>query len=138
MRHEMAHFEAGDNWKRLLLLATPAFGFEAIENAWARYAERAADDRAVAGDPSQALLLAEVLIQTARANKWRNLPLTSSLVGAACEVQTRVERLLACEPQPPRPRALITALLAGVILSIAAPSESLFRLLERLLMHASR
>jgi hypothetical protein len=138
-RHEMAHFVAADNLKRLLMLVAPCFGLGRLEQLWARYAERAADDRAVAGDPERAALLAEVLVTVARGRR-QNVPLlTSSLVDSRVDLQTRVERLLrACDDQQQGVPALFTILIASpLVVAIAlvamGSSKSVFPVIERLL-----
>ncbi len=115
--HERAHLRARDNLKRLLLVATPAAGarLARLETAWARYAEWAADDRAVAGDAHRSLNLASALLAVARMGSappmgWpREAPVASflapsRLTGAdvnARDLADRIERLLA----PPAPSA---------------------------------
>lgn len=139
MRHEMAHFQSADNWKRLAMLLAPAhLGASELEHAWARYAERAADDRAVNGDPTRATLLAEVLVTVARAQSPQQQPaLVSALVDSPIELRTRVERLLnGTTPAAPQSIQVLTAALlsapiaAATVLGAAKP---LFEILEPLL-----
>ncbi len=150
MQHEFAHFAAADNLKRLLLILAPSLapfsrnaGFRELEDAWARFAERAADDRAVGGDPERAAMLAEVLVMVARSECASARLLASSLVGSAGEVHRRVERLLQ-DPAVPlenssRHYAAVTlAVLSLVLLSWTAmqwQAPGFFRLMERILLH---
>ncbi|MEO8663255.1 MAG: M56 family metallopeptidase [Bryobacteraceae bacterium] len=135
MRHEMAHFRAADNLKRLLMLLAPPLAFAALEQSWARYAERAADDRAVQGDPERAALLAEVLLRVARSRAKTSPVLASALVGSASEIHARVERLLAPQRQADHSFSLLllAPLLLTACLAAQGATESLFTLLERLL-----
>ncbi|MGH9414037.1 MAG: hypothetical protein ACRD0Y_09900 [Terriglobales bacterium] len=109
--HEGAHVTARDNLKRLLILTTPLAGAaaRALEETWARLAEWAADDRAVAGDAPRSLALAETLVTLARLSTQSActpvLALASALErGWGSELSERVARLLAFEraPRPPR------------------------------------
>lgn len=149
MQHEFAHFAAADNLKRLLLLLSPSLapfsrnaGFRELEDAWARFAERAADDRAVGGDPERAAMLAEVLVMVARSECASARLLASSLVGSAGEVHRRVERLLQ-DPAVPleyssRQYAVVLGGLSLLLLSwiaMQAQSPDFFRLMERILLH---
>jgi Zn-dependent protease with chaperone function len=135
MRHEMAHFRAADNLMRLLMLLTPPLAFASLEQSWARYAERAADDRAVEGDPEGATLLAEVLLRVARSRAKNSPVLASALVGSASEIHARVERLLTPQSQPDHNFALLllAPLLLTAWLAAQGVTESLFALLENLL-----
>jgi beta-lactamase regulating signal transducer with metallopeptidase domain len=147
LRHELAHFESRDNWKRLFLLLTPRpipffrFGFRQLESAWMRFAERAADDAAVAGDPSRAVLLAEILVRTARSRCGAASPfLASALIGSPGELGARVERLLnesAAESQRCEwPSYLSTALvLIPCFVAVFLPAKPLFEVAERFLLH---
>jgi hypothetical protein len=101
MRHESAHLSAGDNLKRLALLAAPRplflrACFRNLEEHWMRLAEWAADDAAIAGEPSRALALAEALVSVARISSNRAATLVaSSLVVCNEDLERRVQRLLA-------------------------------------------
>lgn len=149
MQHELAHFAAADNLKRFLMLLAPPLapfcnnaGFCELEQTWARFAERVADDRAVAGDPERAAMLAEVLVMVARSECASAQLLASSLVGSAGEVHRRVERLL-LDPVMPSGR---TGLRYSVVLPVATillfpliaaqgQSQEFFRFIERILLH---
>ena len=106
IRHERAHQASRDNLKRLLLLLAPDLlpawpGLLAIEHAWARFAEWAADDRAAAGDPHYSVSLAAALVRFARmGNAPVSSPLVTSLLADTCDLSQRVDRLLECRPRP--------------------------------------
>lgn len=147
LRHELAHFESGDNLKRLLVLLMPELlplvrvGFRNLDSVRMRYVERAADDRAVAGDPERGMLLAEVLVRTARGRVLAPPVLASPLIDAAAELQPRVERLLNLRPAPCGSRYLpgvVFAVLLAMPPTLAAmlPARPLFEWAERFLLHA--
>ena len=129
--HESAHLTAGDNLKRLALLAAPRplflrACFRSVEEQWMRLAEWAADDTAIAGQPARALALAEALVSVARISSSRSgLLIASSLVVCNDDLERRVQRLLAVRPavidgRPTARRGLIPAagLIAAVILFV--------------------
>jgi len=113
MRHERAHLRARDNFKRLLILASPAPGprLRELERAWARATEWAADDRAVAGDALRSVTLASTLVAVARLSPSApafapfalhsslsaapTSSLTGALTGDGSDLAARVRRLLA-------------------------------------------
>lgn len=100
LRHERAHRASADNLKRLLLLLAPdplpgISLFQSIDRSWARFAEWAADDWAVARDPRRSISLAEALVRVARLGAApRTSRLVSPFVPNGEEISTRVERLL--------------------------------------------
>lgn len=96
IRHEEAHAASGDNLKRLLILMTPgAFPrFRQLEQAWKRFAEWAADDLAAAGDPQRAVTLAEALVRVAKLGCAAEVPLMTSFLAGAQDLEARVDRLL--------------------------------------------
>lgn len=152
LRHEMAHFRAADNLQRLLMLLAPPVlpgfdaGFTRLEQAWARYAERAADDVAVKGSPERATLLAEVLVRVARSRGPRPHLLVSTLVESQSDLSRRVQRLVSNSADEatafdrravPCTAALIGApLLVCSYLALGGTSKAAFDLIERLLLHA--
>jgi beta-lactamase regulating signal transducer with metallopeptidase domain len=99
LRHELAHGRSFDNFKRLLMLLSPDVApwckesFATLERNWARFAEWAADDEAVAGDAEQSVVLASALVKVAKMGGAADSPvLVASLV--ADDLAARVERLL--------------------------------------------
>ena len=71
--HERSHAAQGDNWKLLSLRCLPRLnlrltGGKTWMQLWQNAAEWAADEDAVRGDNSRALLLAETLVALARSN----------------------------------------------------------------------
>jgi Zn-dependent protease with chaperone function len=100
LRHEQGHRVSGDNWKRLALTLAPGplpmvCGFRAVDRAWARFAEWAADDWAVEQDAGCSLSLAEALVRVARLGAApKTSPLISAFVPADEDISIRVERLL--------------------------------------------
>jgi len=97
LRHERAHAESRDNLKRLAMLLAPSLlsrrTSAALEQAWARAAEWAADDRAADGDPHRALALAEALVRISHVTQDAFVPrLVTPL--ASDDLRTRVDRLL--------------------------------------------
>jgi Zn-dependent protease with chaperone function len=99
LRHERAHAEFRDNAKRLLMAMAPApipfvVRSRGLEASWARYVERAADDRAVAGSARRSVALAAALVRVARLGAAAPAPLATSLMGDTQDLEARVERLL--------------------------------------------
>jgi Zn-dependent protease with chaperone function len=94
MSHEHAHRLSQDNLKRLCMSLTP--GGTALERAWVRFAEYAADEAAVSGDARRSLALASALVRVARLGV---VPPPSavaiSFLGDVNDLPERVERLLA-------------------------------------------
>jgi hypothetical protein len=146
LRHEHAHEVSRDNFKRLLLLIAPGLlpgwrGFAAIERAWGRFTEWAADDIAAAGDSARSVSLAGALVRVARMGACpQQPPLVTSLLAETDDLAQRVDRLLSVTPAPSRIRsgklAALTATSAAVLLGIAmaqpATLHSVHRLMEYL------
>ncbi len=137
LRHEQAHRRAFDNFKRLLLAATPRMpGFAAMEQAWSRLSEWAADDDAVAGDAGRALSLADALVRVARLGA---VPAEVSFLGDGQDLARRIERLL--NPQvyvPTRMRTWTVASAVGVAamtvaVLVAQPLVAAHEVLEHLI-----
>ncbi|HUX67867.1 MAG TPA: M56 family metallopeptidase [Terriglobales bacterium] len=154
VRHERAHLRARDNFKRLLILASPAPGprLRQLERAWARATEWAADDRAVAGDAHRSLTLASTLVAVARLSPSApafapfalhsslSAPPASFLSGAltadSADLAERVRRLLApAAPAIHLRRAWPAWLAAALLLSFMLQPATLLaahRILEHL------
>lgn len=142
LRHEDAHAASRDNLKRLLMLiapdALPFFrrGFVAMEQAWKKFAEWAADDEAVNGDAERSLALADALVRVARLGSATAGPLVTSLTDG--DLTARVDRLLGATPEgapdrwTPAVGAVTAVALAGVILRPDA-LVGVYDLLERLI-----
>lgn len=105
LRHEKAHHSSHDNLKRLIMRCAPDLlpfvsAFEPLEQGWTKFAERAADDRAVSGDLSGALLLAEALVRVARLGDMaRSASLAAPLLADRSELHARIDRLIHPTPQ---------------------------------------
>jgi Zn-dependent protease with chaperone function len=125
VRHERAHCSSWDNLKRLLILLAPVSmeSFAALDAAWARFTEWAADDRAVSEGPGGPLALAEALIRVARLGGAKApSPLVSAF--AAGEIPARVERLLKPRPTPSRIIPLLgLAMIPPVAMVVVAASQ---------------
>jgi len=149
VRHEGAHRNSCDNLKRLLMALAPGIipffrGFDSLEAYWARFAEWAADDRAVDGDFRRSLSLAAALVRVARLRPAAYpSPVITSLLDEGHGLSARVDRLLCVSPvseaRGRRTRIAVasavlafTGLLATVMLR-PATFYSVHRLLEELI-----
>lgn len=148
LQHECAHRASRDNFKRLLLLLAPGWlpfshGSAAIERAWARLSEWAADDQAIAGDAQRSVALAEALIRVSRMGAAPRIsPLFNSLVSEDRDFSARVERLLDSLPPPERRTlkardlfggaAILAAGLLAFALTCPGTLSAVHGLLERL------
>ena len=129
--HECAHVTHCDNLKRLLIRACPdALGQGvALDRAWTKAAEEAADARAVGDDPGFALELAQALIHVARLAPGASTLQVASAFYLGGSIESRVRQLVEPAdtlPDPSRPLGCVVACtmvcaLAGVIV-LAAPS----------------
>jgi len=121
LRHERAHSDSRDNLKRLAVMLAPPLlpgcaVLRPLERAWLTFAEWAADDRAAAGGPPEALSLAAALLRLARMQAGPSLPsLATSLLESSDGLASRVERLLAGSPLP-EPRAVRATPLTVLVL----------------------
>jgi hypothetical protein len=126
VHHENAHRVSRDNLKRLFLLMVPdsipfVRGNGALEEAWAKFAEWAADDEAVQGDSNRAVSLASALLRVARMGAGPRLSfLHTSLVGGDRDLAARVERLLEFETVNGRPASQTRSLRLGAGFAMAA------------------
>jgi Zn-dependent protease with chaperone function len=127
LRHENAHQISRDNLKRFVFLLAPGIfpltrSLAALERAWARFSEWAADDEATSGDARLSLQLAAALIRVARmgAAPQPSVALTQLIAGGR-DLSTRVDRLLRREVAVPMPLWRRSTLLggAGVIVTAA-------------------
>lgn len=141
LRHERAHAQSYDNFKRLLMLLSPDVfpffrgRFSSIEQSWKRFAEWAADDRAVGGDGERSVALASALVRVARlGSATPGAPLVTTLVDDHLTI--RVDRLLHGTPKPAAdrwtPAAFAVAALVVVALKLTGLSP-VYDLLERLI-----
>ena len=96
LAHEKAHMRHLDNLKLLILSSLSLSGCACpAVLRWRRAAEIAADNDAVAGSRSRAILLAETLLRTVRSVQDRHLPaLALPLLAHEQELETRIDRLL--------------------------------------------
>jgi Zn-dependent protease with chaperone function len=95
LKHELAHINRRDNFKKLLFLFTVFPGMSSLEGAWLEAAEMAADDEAVS-NAGEALDLATALIKLSQlAPLEPAVDLTAALVqGTALFTSVRVRRLI--------------------------------------------
>jgi hypothetical protein len=107
--HEQSHAVQGDNWKLLSLYCLPRLNLPLAGNGtwlhqWQSAAEWAADDDAVCGDASRALLLAQTLVAFARRIATPTPPATVStaFVCGNKGLELRVNRLLELSPTQTR------------------------------------
>lgn len=130
LKHETVHRTSGDNWKQLLLRATPEVlpfsrCFARIERAWLRFSECAADAEATGGDEQASLALASALIEVARLGTGLQVPAAvSSLVPDPGDLAERIDRLLMAPPTQSRnqvrTRIPIAVAVAATSLLVAA------------------
>jgi Zn-dependent protease with chaperone function len=129
LRHESAHRASHDNLKRLLVLLAPGTGLGALERAWMRFAEHAADRAATAGDARRSLALASALVRVARFGSIAPAPpLAISLLADPADLAARVEALLspAAPSEAPRLRLGFAIASACTLALLAHPAT--FRL----------
>jgi hypothetical protein len=97
LAHEKAHVHHHDNLKHIVLasLALSGLGMDGSLQRWRYSAEHAADDDAVSGSSSRAILLAETLLVVARAVPPQRTPAFSlGLLPHEEELDQRIGRLL--------------------------------------------
>jgi Zn-dependent protease with chaperone function len=125
--HEGAHWASRDNLRRLLILLTPGLfpffgGFHALEEAWSRFSEWAADDLATAGNGGRSLALAEALVGVARLGVAGPPHLLATpLLRETEEIRVRVDRLLRlqCSVEPVGHKDRVLQLCASFLLLVA-------------------
>jgi Zn-dependent protease with chaperone function len=113
--HETAHETSRDNLKRFLMYCAPdLFGWSRtareLEDAWQRQSEYFADDYAVMGDESRAVVLASALVKVAQLSRRTRGVTTPVPAWSAFHVpsllEMRVRRLVAGPiPMPEDPRS---------------------------------
>jgi hypothetical protein len=97
LAHEKAHLRQHDNLKHFILasFALSGLGMEGSLKRWRHAAEHAADDDAVSGSSSRAILLAETLLVAARAIPLqRTTAFSLGLLPHEEELDQRIGRLL--------------------------------------------
>jgi Zn-dependent protease with chaperone function len=128
LRHEHAHRSSRDNLKRLLIQFAPAVfpALGTLEQAWVKYAEWTADDRATGGDADRSAALASALVRVARVQSGIAMPaLVTSLVAADEDLAQRVDRLLDTLPVSEPNRRFETIAFASAALLIAVLAMNL-------------
>jgi Zn-dependent protease with chaperone function len=152
IRHELAHRNSADNFKRLLLLFAPEIlpfsrAFSVLDHAWVKFSEFAADDCAVGDDVRRSLSLASALVRVARMGAGPRLSsLCTSLISsnsdcANSDLFVRVDRLLHAphppeEPQRPMPTlAGATVVAAGLLLAVLMFMPSALHSVHEILEH---
>jgi beta-lactamase regulating signal transducer with metallopeptidase domain len=143
--HERSHAAQRDNWKLLSLHFLPRLdlrlpGRKTWMQLWQSTAEWAADDDAVGGNSTRALMLAETLVALARTHSSAGRQIACTyLVCEDTELALRVERLLHRAPDMPLTQLHKIGLLLGVIalgvVSISAVFSSALRYLPEHLLH---
>ncbi len=124
LRHEEAHRHAHDNLKRFLILASPIVfpfsrAFRALDGAWRRLAECAADDYAAGESAERALALASALVRVGRMRAGIPLePLGASFLTETDDLRKRVERLIG-DRAPEQPRRAFAPAGAAIVLASA-------------------
>jgi hypothetical protein len=140
--HECAHVTHRDNLKRFLIRACPdALGRgTAIDRAWSKATEEAADASAVAGDPGFALELAQALIHVARLAPGTSTLEVASAFYLGGSIEARVRQLVepSSLPELTRPRGWViacsmAAAFAGLIVLAAPAIHQLMEAANRIL-----
>ena len=132
VRHEMAHRDSLDNWKRLALVLAPhPLPFlpanSILSKAFYRCCEWSADDDATQSDHLRAINLASAMVRVARLKNLQSFAVASSLLQEGDDLRLRVQRLLQSEPvllpvAPHRHRGVLIALFAVSALLYVSPN----------------
>lgn len=135
--HECAHVTYRDNLKRFLIRACPDAlrHNSALDDAWTRAAEEAADARAAGGDRAFALELAQALIRVARLAPRASTLEVASAFYLGGNIESRVRRLVEPAdslPDPSHPFAGVMACMAaaGFAGVVAFAASDLHQLME--------
>ena len=134
--HECAHVDAADNFKRLLLRMCPTLGSigRALEGAWDRASEEAADASAATRVPALALPLAQALVRVARLTPVVPTVAPVSAFHAGGNVETRVRRLLEPIVQPEAettlPRLIFCFGVATALVTLIITAPALHQAME--------
>ncbi len=148
LRHEGAHRRSLDNFKRLLLILAPGLlpvwnPFGAIEKAWCRFVEWAADDVAVAGNLDSSLALSSALVLAARLGLTPSpQPLMTSFASETGDLGQRVNRMLR-SPLAPIPKrtwipCTISLMMASGVAAAAVHSPRAYSTMHAFLEHLTR
>jgi Zn-dependent protease with chaperone function len=139
--HERAHIAARDNVTRLAFLCAP-FAVprvaRALEEAWTRASEEAADD-AARRDARTSLALASALTKVARLAVGQPMPLLhASAIFSGSSVSERVQRLLQTVPPATSHTAYwryVAALAVMAMMSSAAAMRQIYDVAEYCVRH---
>jgi Zn-dependent protease with chaperone function len=138
LRHERAHWTSRDNLKRLCILLTPgilpfAGSSRTLGRGWRKFAEWAADDRAVDGSARRSFALAAALVRVARMSADAPPSSLARLLGDTDQLAARVDRLLRPAPPSqlpagPRPILALSAILlmAGSLAAAILQPDALY------------
>ncbi|HEY1808785.1 MAG TPA: hypothetical protein VGG42_09495, partial [Acidobacteriaceae bacterium] len=124
--HERSHVLHRDNWKLLSVSFLPRLSplvCDPWTPAWRSAADWAADDDAVRSDTNRSLLLAEAIVQSARAARLSGSPapvIHSALTSAEAGLVARIDRLVHPRPVVAQPPSSLTSLAALILLAAIA------------------
>jgi Zn-dependent protease with chaperone function len=148
--HEAAHERSRDNLKRFLMYCAPdVFGWsrtaQQLEDAWQRQSEYRADDYAVMGDESRAVVLASALVKVAQLSRRARAVTNPVPVWSAFHepslLEARVRRLVAGPIALPQDRrtpwgaAIVVILVLPVGTWMLGLSHALHAVTEAMVTH---